>query len=375
RIRASIDAGSAVVQYPFDHARVGIFMKRIIGIAVVLAVVGLLALPKILKTQDAATATVSRSDTLAIDGYVVHTGTLEDRIYTTGSIRANESVDLVSEASGKVTGIFFEEGSAVRKGQLLLKINDENLQAQLDRARVRLGLAQKREQRNAQLLERGGISQDEYDLTQNEVLVLEAEIRVIEAEINRTEIFAPFDGVIGLRYVSEGSFISPQTRIGTLQSLNPIKIDFSVPEKYAGRISPGNEISFRVAGIQQTFRGTIYAVEPSVRQDTRSLQIRAVSRNTGTTLLPGAFADVELLIQRIDNAVTVPSIAVVPELQGQKVFVYRSGRIESQPVETGIRTEEAVQVITGLTPGDTVVVSGIQLVRPGQPVSIAQIHS
>src|SRR5690606_38295051 len=106
-------------------------------------------------------------------------------------------------------------------------------------------------------------------------------------------------------------------------------------------------------GIQQTFRGTIYAVEPSVRQDTRSLQLRAISRNAGTNLLPGAFADVELLIERIEHALTVPSISVVPELQGQKVFVYRAGRIVSQPVQTGIRTEESVQVLTGLTPGDT----------------------
>ena len=351
-------------------------MKRILGIAAVIAILGLLALPKLLDSQDASTAGLRASDdTLSVDVYRVSTGLLEDRIYTTGTIRANESVDLVSEASGKVTGIFFQEGRTVSQGDLLLKINDEDLQAELDRARVRLSLAQKREERNAQLLERGSISQDEYDLTNNELQVLEAEIRVIEAQVNRTEIRAPFNGVIGLRYVSEGSYISPQSRIGTLQSLNPIKIDFSVPEKYVGRVSAGDEISFRVAGLDQVFRGTIYAVEPGVRQETRSLQLRAISRNTGVTLLPGAFADIELLIERIEGALTVPSIAVMPELQGQKVFVYRSGRVEPQPVHTGIRTDEVVQVIDGLVEGDTVIVSGLQMVRPGQFVEIDQLDT
>ncbi len=350
-------------------------MKRIVSIAGIVAVVGLLALPKILNSQKTVSAAQGPSqDTLAVDAFVVDVGMLEDRIYTTGSVRANESVDLVSEASGKVTGIFFREGGAVRKGDLLLKINDADLQAQLDRARVRLSLAQKREARQAQLLERGSISQDEYDLANNEVEVLEAEIRVIEAQIERTEIRAPFDGVIGLRYVSEGSYISPQSRIGTLQSLNPIKVDFSVPEKYVGRIAAGDELSFRVAGLDQTFRGKIYAVEPGVRQDTRSIQLRAISQNTQATLLPGAFADVELLIERIDDALTVPAIAVVPELQGRKVFVYRDGRVDQAMVETGIRTESVVQIVEGLAPGDTVIVSGLQLIRAGQPVQIANLN-
>lgn len=350
-------------------------MKRIISIAVIVAVLGLVALPKILSSQKSVTAAQSSSsDTLAVDAFVVSAGSLEDRIYTTGSIRANESVELVSEASGKVTGIYFREGSSVSEGDLLLKINDADLQAQLDRARVQLALAQKREARQSQLLERGSISQDEYDLANNEVEVLEAEIRVIEAQIDRTEIRAPFNGVIGLRYVSEGSYISPQSRIGTLQSLNPIKIDFSVPEKYAGRIGPGDEISFRVAGLEQRFRGTIYAVEPGVRQDTRSIQLRAISQNVQATLLPGAFADVELLIERIEDALTVPAIAVVPELQGRKVFLYRDGLVDQASIETGIRTESVVQVMEGLSPGDTVIVSGLQLIRAGQPVQVANVN-
>ena len=351
-------------------------MKRILAAVAALAVIALLALPKLVQTDKLANAAVGAgSDTLSVDAFVTSTGVLENRIVTTGTVRANESVDLVSEASGKITQIHFREGSAVGKGQLLVKINDADLQAQLERAKVRLSLAEKKEARNRQLLERGSISQQEYDLALNEAQVLEAELRVIQAQIDKTEIRAPFDGVIGLRYVSEGSFISPQTRIGLLQSLNPVKIDFTIPEKYAGRVRAGDEITFRVAGLGQSFRGEVYAVEPSVRQETRSLQLRALSPNRDRALLPGAFADVELLIDRIDDALVVPSIAVMPELNGKKVFLFEGGKVTPRSVDTGIRTDETVQVVSGISPGDTVIVSGIQMVRPGQPVKVASIDS
>lgn len=341
-----------------------------------MAVVVVLSLPKLIRSdQGIGVAAAARQDTLRVEAYVAAPGPLEDRIYTTGSIRANESVDLVSEASGKITGIFFNEGSAVRAGQLLVKINDADLEAQRERAEVRLSLAQKREARQRQLLERGSVSQDEYDLALNEVNVLDAEVRVIAAQIERTEIRAPFSGIVGLRYVSEGSYISPQTRIASLQSLNPVKVDFSVPERYAGRVSAGHEIVFQVTGIDQMFRGRIYAVEPSVRQDTRSLQIRAQSPNPNGLLLPGAFADVELLIDRIESALTVPSMSIIPEMEGRKVFLYRDGLVTEQSVVTGIRTEQSVQVLDGMVAGDTVIVSGIQMVRPGMPVKIDRINS
>lgn len=350
--------------------------KRLLGIGLLVAVVVALSLPKLLRSdQGIGVATAARQDTLRVEAYVAAPGPLEDRIYTTGSIRANESVDLVSEASGKITGIFFNEGSAVRAGQLLVKINDADLEAQRERAEVRLSLAQKREARQRQLLERGSVSQDEYDLALNEVNVLDAEVRVIAAQIERTEIRAPFSGIVGLRYVSEGSYISPQTRIASLQSLNPVKVDFSVPERYAGRVSAGHEIVFQVTGIDQMFRGRIYAVEPSVRQDTRSLQIRAQSPNPNGLLLPGAFADVELLIDRIESALTVPSMSIIPEMEGRKVFLYRDGLVTEQSVVTGIRTEQSVQVLDGMVAGDTVIVSGIQMVRPGMPVKIDRINS
>lgn len=347
-------------------------MKRtIITGTVAIAVVALLAVPKLVSSDNGGLVGGGRTqDTLQVAAHVVQPQPLRNTIYTTGSVRANEAVDLVSEASGKLTRILFSEGSRVQQGQLLVKINDAELQAQLVRAQHRLALAQKREARQRQILEKGGVSQEEYDLALNEVNVLEAEVSVIEAQVEKTEIHAPFSGVIGLRYVSEGSYISPQSRIATLQNLDPIKIDFSVPEKYAGQVRPGQAIQFRIAGTEQVFRGEIYAVEPRIEQDTRTLQLRARSQNPGNVLVPGAFADVEMILSEIPDAVTVPSIAVVPELNGQKVYVYRSGLAASQPVQTGIRTDTQVQVLSGLAPGDTVLTSGLQQVRPGLPVDV-----
>lgn len=351
--------------------------KRLLAAIVILSVLGVLALPKLIPSERGAAprSASGAGDTLQVSARVVAPEPLENRIQTTGTIRANEAVDLVSEAAGKVTRILFREGSWAQEGDLLVKINDADLQAQQERAHHRLQLAEKREERQRQILEKGGISQEEYDLAANEVEVLRAEIRVIEAQIAKTEIRAPFSGVIGLRYVSEGSYISPQTQIATLQSLNPVKVDFSIPEKYTGLIEVGDPVYFRVAGTEQTFRGEVYAIEPKISQNTRMLQLRARSPNPGGTLTPGAFADVELVLEEIGDALMVPTIAVVPELQGKKVFVYEGGRAMPRPVETGTRTETAVQITSGLAAGDTVLTSGIQQVRPGLPVRIDVLDS
>ncbi len=350
--------------------------KRAVGAVMLLVLLGLLALPK-LKPDDSAAAGPGASrarDTLQVSAYVVGPTALVDRIFTTGTVRANESVDLVSEASGKLTNILVREGTAVEAGALLLKINDADLQAQRERAVYRLRLAEEREKRQRQILDKGGISQEAYDEVLNEVNVLRAEINVIDAQIEKTEIRAPFSGVVGLRYVSEGSFISPQTRIATLQSLDPIKIDFTVPERYSGRLRPGDDITFRVQGVDRTYRGRIYAVEPNISENTRSVQLRAQTGNSDRTLVPGAFAEVEVSLGTEEEALTVPAIAVVPQLSGASVFALNGGRVEQRPVTTGMRTDSVVQVLTGISSGDTVLTSGLQQVRPGLPVRITDLR-
>lgn len=345
-----------------------------IGFLVVLMALAYPKVKPLLFSDTSGAPQQSNSSALKVDGVIIKPGSVQDKIFTTGSILANEGVELRSEASGKVTSIHFEEGSGIKKGQLLLKINDSELQAQLTRAKYRLNLATERESRQKKLLEKGGISQEDYDATLNEVNVLKSEVALIEAQIEKTEIRAPFEGRIGLKYVSEGSYISPSTRIASLQDIDPVKIDFSIPERYVNTVEVGDLVTFTVQGTDQTFQGDIYAIEPKIESETRTLQIRAKSNNEKGLLVPGAFADLELILDTIDNAVMLPSIALVPELEGQKVYLYQQGTVAEQSVQTGIRTEQEVQITEGLQPGDTVLTTGLLQVRTGMSVEMNELQ-
>ena len=350
-------------------------VKRVLIGAGIAAVLVALALPKLSSPDKAAAAlppSAGGGRVLSVTTHVARPEVLRDRIVTTGTLRANEEVELRSEASGKIVSLFFEEGRPVRQGQVLLKINDAELQAQRRQAEYRLTLATDREARQKTLLEKGGISREEYDATVNEVNVLKAGLDLIKAQIDKTELKAPFDGVVGLRYVSEGSYISPTTQIATLQDVSPLKVEFSIPERYASRVRSGNEIVFTVEGQEGAFRGRIYAYEPKIEAGTRTLRLRALSPNTDARLVPGGFAHVDLVFEEIADAVAVPAIAVIPELGGKKVFVVEDGRAAARTVETGIRLDDRVQVVSGLAPGDTVVTSGLQTIRPGMPLQVAE---
>jgi membrane fusion protein (multidrug efflux system) len=271
------------------------------------------------------------------------------------------------------TDILFAEGSAVKEGDLLVKINDSELLAERRRATFRLNLAEQREERQQALLERGGISQDDYDATLNEVNVIRSDLDLINAQINQTEIRAPFSGQVGLKYVSEGSYISPNSQIASLQSLNPVKIDFSIPERYISRVGIGDKINFTVQGVDSTFTGDVYAIEPRISRDTRSISIRARSDNSNRLLFPGAFANITLVLNEIDDALMLPTISVIPELNSQKIFVIKNGRVSEVRVQTGLRTSEKVQIIEGVAPGDTVLTTGLLQAIPGTEVEITKL--
>lgn len=351
-------------------------VKRLVGLGLAAIVLVALAIPKLSASDESggAAGTGGSQQPLGVDGYVVAPATVQNRLSTTGTLRANESVELTSEAAGKVTSIRFEEGSRVEEGALLLTINDAELQAEKQRLEYRLDLAEDRLRRQRRLLEEGGVSQEAYDQTANEVNVLRAEVDLVEARIEKTKVRAPFSGTIGLRYVSEGSYISPETRIATLQSVDPIKVDLSVPEKFSGRIQAGETITFAVRGSDARYEGRIYAVEPQIDPNTRTLRLRAQAANEGGHLRPGAFADVTVVFDTIEEALVVPTFAVLPELGGQQVFVADGGQAQPRSVETGVRTDSTVQITSGLALGDTVVTSGIQQLRPGLPIRIENVE-
>lgn len=354
------------------------FVKRILTISIILLVFSVLAWPKVkplLSTPpEEAGNSAERQNLLNVEGVVMEPEVLEDKIYTSGTILANEVVELRSEMAGKVVDIQLEEGRTVREGQLLLKINDNELQAQRRRAQFQLNLAEQRAERQQRLLERGGISQEEYDATVNEVNVLIAELDLIDAQIEKSEVRAPFDGLIGLKFVSTGSFISSDTHIATLNDIDPVKIDFSIPERYFTRIHVGDRINFNVQGQDSTFTGEVYAIEPRIDTQTRTIQIRALSDNPDRMLVPGAFANIELILDIVDDALMLPAISVIPELNRQKVLKYENGKVTQVEILTGLRTDQSVRVVNGIAPGDTVLTTGLLQAREGMEVELTDVR-
>ena len=332
-----------------------------------------LAIPKLRGGDDEGGGGPS-SAPMAVDATVLRPGTMTERIRTTGTLMADEGVDVTSEVSGKITAIRFAEGTRVQKGQLLVKINDAELQAERTRLTHELSLASDQAERQKRLLAEGGVSQEVYDATVNEVEVLKADLQLVEARIDKTTVRAPFSGVVGLRAVSEGAYVTPQTQVTTLKRVDPIKVDFSVAEKYASRMQSGQLISFTVRGMDQAIDGTVYATEAQIDPDTRTLQVRARTDNPDRRLRPGMFADVAVTLGTIDSTVVVPSFSVVPTLDGQRVFVVDNGQAQPRNVEIGIRTDSTVQVTEGLALQDTVITSGIQDLRAGLPVRIGTLE-
>jgi membrane fusion protein, multidrug efflux system len=345
--------------------------QRVAWIAGAVVVVAVLATPKI-RSSAADTPTGggpgAAPPPVVVSAHVAVPEPVLEVIETTGTLRANEEVQLVGEANGRITQVLFDEGSVVRKGQLLVKINDQELQAQRNSTLQRLQLAETGESRRARLLAIGGVSQEEFDQIRNEVGVLRAEVQRIDAQIARTEIRAPFGGTIGLRSVSPGSFLSSQSPVATLRQVDPIKLDFDVPERYAGRVTVGDVVTYRVQGSPDEHRATVYALEPGISAETRTLRVRARGANPGGALRPGGFAQVGLTLQQIPDALMVPTTAIVSAQDRTLVYVVRDGKAEPRPVETGVRTAGRVQIVSGIAAGDSVITAGLQSLRPGAPV-------
>lgn len=301
---------------------------------------------------------------------VVQAQSLDETVTATGTVRAAESVDVQSEISGKLLKINFSEGALVRAGDLLAVINDAELRASLQRAVYRRELARLKTRRITALVDKGGVPQQEYDIAASELNVLEAEVTLIEAQLARTEIRAPFDGIIGLRSVSEGAQIAPTTRIARLQALDEVKVDFTLPEKYGGRVQVGQTLEFSVAGIATPNTAEIYALEPQIDETTRTILVRARAANPARLFRPGAFARVVWRAATTPDAVLVPSVAIVSGSGEKNVFIASKGIAEQRLVVTGQRSASQVQILTGLRAGERVIVSGLQSLRPGTPIEI-----
>jgi membrane fusion protein (multidrug efflux system) len=325
------------------------------------------------KKEQAPAAGRRQQGPLVVDGYVVRKSSVSENIEVPGSLLPFEETQIRAEVGGRVVQLNIQEGGHVAKGTLLVKLFDQDLQAQLKKFEVQLQIRVKTQERSAELLKINGISQQDYDLSELDVENLKADIEATRIAISKTEIRAPYAGSLGLRNVSLGSYISPTDIITSLRQVDNLKLEFSVPEKYAKEITKNYQISFRVDGGESDHIAKVIATENSVDQNTRTLRVRALVNATHRELVPGVFAKVNLRLGKDENALLVPSQAIIPAARNKQVILFKGDSASYTIVETGIRDSAFVQVTKGLKEGDTVVITGLMAIRPNAKIKIARL--
>jgi membrane fusion protein (multidrug efflux system) len=329
--------------------------------------------PEIANAPTPAARGGGRGAPLNVAVKIIEPENLIDMIRATGNLMPDEDVDLTFETSGKIINIYFQEGHAVKKGELLAKVNDKPLQAELSKLEAQIPLAEDRVFRQKSLLEKDAVSKEAYEQVTTELEKLHADIELAKARIAQTELRAPFDGVIGLRQVSEGSYASPTTIVASLTKIIPLKIEFSVNERYANLVRQGTHIAFNVPPDLKTYTAQVYAVESRVDLKTRTLKARAIYPNANGRLTPGRTASIEIKSNEIVNALTIPNEAIIAEMGRDIAYLYSEGKAKQIEVIKGIRSASDIQVLQGLHAGDTLIVTGVMQLRDGLPVRIDNV--
>ena len=344
-------------------------LKHIIYALIILGL-GTLILYRISENSEQNNPSEQKKSAATVYGKVLQPQEFADNLSLSGTLEANEQIEVRSEVSGVVEQINFEEGSMVTKGQALIKVNDIELRAQLKQVQTAKGLSSENARRAKLLLEKEAISQEEFDVANAEYQSAQAQVHLIQAQLSKTIVRAPFSGKIGLRSISKGSYISPNTLIAQLVNTSQLKITFSIPEKYAQTMKVNQTLTFTTSGSKETYKATIYAIEPAIEIESRTLRIRAITNNNDGKLIPGTFANVSLPLEKLQNALLVPTEALIPIQNGKKIFVVENGKAKEIIVETGARTDKEILITSGLKAGDTILTSGVMSLRNDSPVKV-----
>lgn len=358
--------------------------KIVLFVAIGLLIIGMALYPQIKKhhassdepVEPASCENVFRGrQPLNVNVKVLKYEALTDIFRTKGMLIPDEEVNLSFETSGKLTDIYFKEGTFVKQGELLAKMNDKPLQAELQKLEAQIPLQESRVYRQKQLLAKDAVSQEAYESVTTELDKLHADIDLVKARIEQTELRAPFDGQIGLRFVSEGTYATPSTVVSTLTKITPLKLEFSVNEAQANDIRPGLKVEF-TAGKNRLDKheAEVYAVETRLDDQTLTLKARALYDNADGKLRPGNSVNIEILMAQNENALVVPGIAVLAEMGRDIVYVYDNGIARQRSITKGMRTASAVQVLKGLNYGDTLITSGVMQLRDAMPVKLNEIQ-
>lgn len=308
-----------------------------------------------------------------VDAVIVRPSLLIDEISVNGSLQAFDEVELKNEVSGRIVKINLPEGKTVKKGALLVKLFDDDLQASLKKLQSQLALQEKIFKRQSELLKVNGISQNDYDQTALQINTIKADIEVQKAQIRKTEVRAPFDGVIGLRNVSLGAVVTSSTLLATLRTANKLKVDFYVPERYGSMVSVGMPIDFTLFSSDKAYTAKVIATERGISSDTRNLKVRAIIEGASKELIAGAFATVKLKLGENPNALLIPTQAVIPDQTDKSIIIARNGRAHFVKIKTGIRQADNVEVTQGLQPGDTVITTGVLFLKENSKIIYSSV--
>ncbi len=309
----------------------------------------------------------------AVEAFIAKPSVLSEQVTASGTLVPAEETELHPEASGRVVRINLPEGRSVRKGDLLLKIFDEDLRTQLKKLETQLKQAEITEQRLAELLKVKGVSQQEYDLAVLSVQTIESDMDLHRINIAKTELRAPYDGILGLRRLSPGAYVTPATTVTTIRTASNLKLDFSIPEKYSNQIKIGQNLNFTVEGSATSNVATVLATEQSIDADSRNLLVRATVRNS-KGLLPGAYATVNLTLGNNPTALLIPNEAIIPQARDKKVIVSKGGKAHFVSVKTGIRQAGMIEITEGIQAGDTICTTGMLFLRPDAQLTFSNIR-
>lgn len=307
-----------------------------------------------------------------VDIVVASPQQVTNSVEANGTVLANEYVELHPEVSGRITYLNVKEGDHVAQGTVIARINDADLAAQMQKSKVLLDIAQKTEDRYKKLLDVNGINQSDYDAAVNTVQGLQADIAYTQTLIDKTIIKAPFSGVVGLRQVSPGAFVTSANIIATIQQLDKIKIDFTIPEQYSYLIKKGSNVDVEVDAVKQIKKkAVIIATEPQINQNSRNLLVRTILQNG--TASPGSFVKVYVASDVDKKAIMIPTNSIIPDDKNNQVVLVKNGQASFTNVQTGLRLANNVEITKGINAGDSVVVTGVLFVRAKNPVKVRSV--
>jgi len=309
-----------------------------------------------------------------IEGIVARPTVLQQTIIVSGTLKSNEETVLMPDVAGRVVVINFQEGMHVKKGTLLVQLFNDDLKAELQKLQAQLELAKQTEKRQNELVKISGISLEDYDQAVLQVNSIQADIEVVKAQLRKTEVIAPFDGTIGLRNISIGAIVTQSTPLATIRQLDRLKLEFSFPGKYIAEVKKGTKLNFTVQGMNETFSAIVMATEEGIDAGTRNLKAKAIVNPREGMLVPGMYANIRLGLKENNNALMIPTQAIIPEERGKKVILSKGGKAEFVSVTAGVRQADNIEILSGIESGDTVVTTGILFIKPGSNLKFAKVN-